>query len=144
MRISICPRVWVLDVLDSILVHNWPRWHQGEARHQLAPLLQSAYECCDVKVVVGCETFPLSTTILIGSTLADWCLTLHEKTTMYFSQSFLGFVWNPTEPSKRIMANSDNRCSDNCNDQMGYLAIRCHHHRRWNPAHHLFSTRSYV
>ena len=69
--------------------------------------------------------FPLSTTILIGSTLADWCLTLIEKTTMYFSQSFLGFAWNPTEPSL-----IESRCSDNRDDQMGYLVIRCHHHHR--------------
>ena len=80
--------------------------------------------------------FPLSTTILIGSTLADWCLTLIEKTTMYFSQSFLGFAWNPTESWPITLIES--RCSDNRDDQMGYLAIRCHHHRRWNPAHYLF------
>ena len=55
--------------------------------------------------------FPLSTTIITGSTLADWCLTLIEKITMYFSQSFLGFAWNPTEPSKRIMANNSYRVS---------------------------------
>ncbi len=55
--------------------------------------------------------FPLSTTIITGSTLADWCLTLIEKITMYFSQSFLGFAWHPTEPSKRIMANNSCRVS---------------------------------
>jgi hypothetical protein len=55
--------------------------------------------------------FPLSTTIITGSTLSDWCLTLIEKKTMYFSQSFLGFAWNPTEPSKRIMANHSYRVS---------------------------------
>jgi hypothetical protein len=84
--------------------------------------------------------FPLSTTILIGSTLADWCLSLIEKQLCIShraSSVSLGIQQNRRNESWPITL-IESRCSDNRDDQMGYLAIRCYHHRRWNPAHHLF------
>ena len=50
--ISICHRVWVLDVLDTILVLNGKMVKQGInlLSYQLANLSQAAYHCCDVKV----------------------------------------------------------------------------------------------
>ena len=97
--------------------------HIGAWLASMTPRQSKASTCSLIKVCISMlwcqggsrlrETshFPLSTTIRIGSTLADWCLTLIEITTMYFSQSFLGFAWNPTEPSKRIMANDFYRVS---------------------------------
>ncbi len=81
----------------------------------------------------------LSTTILIGPTLADWCLTLIKKAIICSSQSFLGIQQNLRNESL-----VESRCSDHRDNQMDYFAIRCHHHSWWNPAHHLFSTRSNV
>ena len=61
------------------------------------PLSQSAYHCSDVELVVGCARPPTCLYQQLYS-LAHWCLTLVEKTSMYSSQSFLSFAWNPTEP----------------------------------------------
>ena len=100
-------------------VRTW--LHAGAWLASMTPRRSKASTCSLIAVCISmlwCQggsrlreisQFPLSTTILIGSTLSDWCLNLIEKTVMYFSQSFLGFAWNPTEPSRRIMANNSYR-----------------------------------
>jgi hypothetical protein len=129
-------RVWVLVVLDTILVLDDTKVKQGI---NLLPYCSLLW-CQGGSRLRETPYFNLSTTILIGCTLADWCLTLIEIKTMNSSQSFLSYAWNPTEPSKRIMAIISLESIIAIIKWVIYLAIRCHNHRRWNPAHHLFSS----
>jgi hypothetical protein len=73
--ISICHRVWVLDVLDTILVIDGTKVKQGIN----LLIYRRLHITSDVKVVVGCPRPP--------TILADWCLTLIERVRRHIKPS---------------------------------------------------------